>query len=371
MSKRTGIAIAVAVLAVALGALTLMLRGGGPEPETIRAGAVLPMTGPAATFGKWGAAGLRMAVEDINREGGVGGKKVDLIIEDSAGDPARGVAGMKKLLSLDRPEVVFSIVSAVDLALIPSAEQDNVVFFSQAAHPDITKARKHVLRHSNTVGQESDLIIASLSAKDVANGVALLYLNDDYGVAFAASLKSGILKRFAGTTWQETSFGRDEANFTGQVTAAIKGNPSLVIVAGVGKSTGLPIRRLRELSFGGKIIATLAFLATDAPTIAGDAADGVWCVDFLPPPEEETADLRTRYEQLTGQENLPMGVVIFYNSARLWASARTAVAISNADEVVSFVRKSGTVKGKGEVMTIEPSGDILPAVRLIQYKKKG
>ena len=263
-----------------------------------------------------------MAVDDINAAGGINGQNVRLVVEDSAGDPAKATTAIKKLLSVDRPEVVFSIVSAVDLALVPIVEREPVVLISHATHPDITTNRRHVLRHSPVIQEEATLLVDSLTSKDVANGVSILNLNDDYGVGVATALQERIRRKFPSVVLNLVSFGRDESNFSGQVSKALAGNPGLVILATLGKSSGLVIRRFREAAFHGKIITTLGFIVSDAPLVAGAAADGIWCVDLVPPPEDEVADLE-RYRVLTGDKELPMTFLFFYNSAELWESERT------------------------------------------------
>jgi branched-chain amino acid transport system substrate-binding protein len=339
------------------------------DRNTIRIGAILPMTGNAATLGKWGAAGIEMAVDDINNSGGINGKMLLLTIDDSGGEPAKAVSALRKMLATEKPEVIFSIVTAVDLSLVAIAEQENVILFSHASHPDITKSRGLVLRHSNTVDQEAGLIVSSLDSMHAPRAVSLLYLNDDYGTAFASQIIERIRLKLPHTILNQVSFNRDETSFISQVTKSLESKPTVVIVAGVGRSTGIAVRRLKEQGFRGRIIATLAFLATDGQVAAGEAANGVWCVEFVPPRQDETASLKERYKNRTDEDVLPMGVVIFYNSLRLWATARDRYSGPTPGEIVSAIKQIKEFSGVGESMSITSSGDILPRVHLIQYWK--
>src|SRR5690554_2302783 len=67
--------------------------------ETLKIGAVLPMTGPAAVFGEKFQQAYTMAVEEINAAGGVNGKKLELLIEDSQEKPQIGKTATEKLIS--------------------------------------------------------------------------------------------------------------------------------------------------------------------------------------------------------------------------------------------------------------------------------
>ncbi|GKT37072.1 Leu/Ile/Val-binding protein like protein, partial [Aduncisulcus paluster] len=88
------------------------------KDDVIKIGAILPLTGDAAAWGIPPKNAALLAVEQINADGGINGKKLELIVEDGGCDPKMGVSAINKLLSVDKPiAVVGAVCSAVTLAI--------------------------------------------------------------------------------------------------------------------------------------------------------------------------------------------------------------------------------------------------------------
>jgi len=86
-----------------LAALLLTLAGcRKPEADVIKVGHFASMTGPTATFGQSTDKGIRLAMDEINRQGGVLGKKIVVITEDDAGKTEEAAAAVQKLITRDR-----------------------------------------------------------------------------------------------------------------------------------------------------------------------------------------------------------------------------------------------------------------------------
>jgi branched-chain amino acid transport system substrate-binding protein len=105
----------------------------GVEKDKIKIGVMGPMSGPAAVFGK-AVFGVEALYKRVNDEGGIHGRKIELIREDTACDPAKGLAAYRKLVSQDR---VFAIngglCSSVVLALKPEIVKANIPFVTIGA----------------------------------------------------------------------------------------------------------------------------------------------------------------------------------------------------------------------------------------------
>lgn len=94
-------------LTLGLVAMACMVMTTAAVAETLKIGAILSVTGPTAFLGKPEANTLKMLVESINGNGGIGGKKVELIIKDSAGQKEKAVSYAKQLIE---EEKVFAIL---------------------------------------------------------------------------------------------------------------------------------------------------------------------------------------------------------------------------------------------------------------------
>src|SRR5262249_9388610 len=132
---------ALAALAAAL-ALTTPALAQNP----VRIGVLTPLSPPGdAGAGQFIVRGAQMAAEEINSKGGVlGGRKIELVIEDDSGTPEKGVAGLRKLVSQDQVvAVIGQFHSSVMDAVQDLAEQLKVpVFSTQASAKKLTE--KHL-----------------------------------------------------------------------------------------------------------------------------------------------------------------------------------------------------------------------------------
>jgi len=109
------------------------------KPGSIEVGAILPLSGSASLLGQGVLEGIEMAAAEINTHGGINGKHVLLVTEDSKNDPKEAVSAFYKMTTTSNPIVIISEMSSVSKALAPLAERKKVVLFSTVtAAPDLT-----------------------------------------------------------------------------------------------------------------------------------------------------------------------------------------------------------------------------------------
>src|SRR5262245_66640768 len=97
-------------LAVALG--TMLMAAVAAAQDTIKIGVTQPLTGAFAASGNYVAQGAKIAEEEINKAGGVLGKKIELIIEDNKSNPTEAVATAEKLINSDKVPVLMGAWSS-------------------------------------------------------------------------------------------------------------------------------------------------------------------------------------------------------------------------------------------------------------------
>ena len=87
----------IAIFALAVAAI--LLAGCVQQQETIKIGAILPLTGETMVWGENSRNGMQLAVEEINSAGGINGKLIEIIYEDSQCNPSKAVSSIQKLVS--------------------------------------------------------------------------------------------------------------------------------------------------------------------------------------------------------------------------------------------------------------------------------
>lgn len=153
--------------------------------DTIKVGVVLPLTGKLAKFGEIENKSFLMALEEINSAGGINGKKIELIIEDTTGKPDVGRSAIEKLITQDKVVVVGGgYSSSVTWATIAVAQQNKVPFLVNTGSADkITEQGWEYIFRLNPPVSEYPGAFASF-VKEVATDsktVAILHENSLFG----------------------------------------------------------------------------------------------------------------------------------------------------------------------------------------------
>ena len=122
---------------VALGAM--LATGAQAQNAPFKIGAILPMTGIGAPTGVSSEIGLKLAVEDVNKAGGILGRQVQTVLVDDQFDPTQSVSLAKRLTSNDKVEFVIGPQAGqLALAVMPVMTEANVAYFTAGAPTGVT-----------------------------------------------------------------------------------------------------------------------------------------------------------------------------------------------------------------------------------------
>jgi branched-chain amino acid transport system substrate-binding protein len=167
-----------AVLAVA----ATMLAGTGLAQETIKIGVTEPLTGAFAASGNYVTQGARLAEEEINKAGGVLGKKIQLVIEDNKSNPTEAVATAEKLINSDKvPVMMGAWSSTLTLAVMPKLEEYKVPLLVETSSSGkiTTSGNPYVFRISPTSEMEARAFAPFFKKRQI-NKAEFLASNKDF-----------------------------------------------------------------------------------------------------------------------------------------------------------------------------------------------
>lgn len=132
-----------------MGGMALTVAGGVGWSAPARAqdpfilGAILPVSGLYAPLGDFIAVGLRLGVATVNAEGGILGRKVELVIQDDAGNPGRALLAARELVSEKRAAAIYpGIISGTALATLPFLTSQKVITISNGSSTSIGDAQQ-------------------------------------------------------------------------------------------------------------------------------------------------------------------------------------------------------------------------------------
>ena len=270
--------------------LAVMACGEDEDESPFRIGVMESLTGPGETYGTVANRAKQMALDEINGAGGIDGRMLELIVEDSKCGAADAITAYHKLTEVDNLKIILGTsCSGAMLGVAPLAEADGVILFSGlASNPDIANAGDYIFRT-----QISDVQVGIATGNTLwADGVrklATITEETDYAEGVRRTSVAQFEKR-GGEIVAAERFASDTTDFRSQLTKLFAANPDALHLAPQSEfSAGTIIKQARELGYEGPIYAETISVGTTALEIAGDAATGMKAITADLDPDNEKA----------------------------------------------------------------------------------
>ncbi len=255
--------------------------------DPVKVGVAVAQTSNTALLGQEQILGAQVAEDFFNQRGGINGRPLKLVYQDTAGDEAGAINAFQQLMNNDK---VVGIVG-------PTLSQQ-----AFAADPIADKAGVPVIGPSNTakgIPQIGDYVSrVSAPVAIVAPNAVKAALKDNPGiknVAVAYAQNDAFSKSETGTFQQTVTdtlklnlstvqtFQTTDTDFTTQVTNILNAKPDLVIISGLAADGGNLVKQLRELGYKGPIIGGNGFNTTAIFPVCKDKCDGIYIAQAYSP----------------------------------------------------------------------------------------
>ncbi len=258
-----------------------LLIGVASAAETIKIGMLAPLTGFAAADGASALNSVKIAVDQVNRQGGVLGKKIQLIVYDDRADAKEAVALAYKLIEQDKISAfVAGSYSLPTRAVAPIFQEEKIpLVAAYAIHPDVTKAGEYCFRNGFLGTVEGKA--AAYTAHKLLNAktVALLTSDNDFGRTLVEGFKMYQAKY--GKDMKivyEQAYPFSEKDFKPYLSKIKEANPDVIFASGYYFQTGPLLKQARELGIKSKILGEEGADSPKLAEIAGEAAEGFYIV---------------------------------------------------------------------------------------------
>ncbi|MCU0923443.1 MAG: ABC transporter substrate-binding protein [Burkholderiaceae bacterium] len=257
------------------GAAGLLAAQGAWAQEPIRVGAFLSVTGPAAFLGDPELKTLELYVERLNAEGGVLGRKLQLVAYDDAGDAEKARTFAKRLLEQDKVDlIVGGSTTGTTMAVVPMVEQAGVPFISLAGAVVIVEpAKKWVFKTPHTDRMACEKIFVDLQSRKISK-VALISGSG----GFDKSMRGECLKvapKYGIEFVADETYGATDTDMTAQLTKIKGSGAQAVLNAGFGQGPAIVTRNYRQVGLTLPLYQSHGVASKEYIKLSGPAADGV------------------------------------------------------------------------------------------------
>jgi branched-chain amino acid transport system substrate-binding protein len=261
------------VLAVAAGivALSVSMALAG----TIKVGAILSVTGPAAFLGAPEAKTLEMLAEEINAKGGINGTKIELVIKDSGGSPEKAISFAKQLIE---EEKVFAILgpstSGETMAIKNIAEEGKTILISCAAAEVIVNPVAKYVFKTPQMDKHAVIKIFQQMKKMGISKIGVLSSNTGFGKAGKEQIEK--LAPESGITIVISEvYDKAATDLTAEVTKLKAANVQALVNWSIEPAQSIVIKNARQIGLTIPIFQSHGFGNINYVKGAGPAAEGV------------------------------------------------------------------------------------------------
>jgi branched-chain amino acid transport system substrate-binding protein len=246
--------------------------------ETVRIGVVQPMTGPVAYDGNIYVNTVKMLADDMNAKGGVLGKKIELVIEDGACNPAQSVNAAEKLVVRDKVVgLLGAFCSTSTAAVMEVAKKHKVPLITgiSTAAQLTEQGNAYFFRAVATTPMLGNAFGPVLPKALKAKRFAFLTLNDDWGRSMQASYPKAI-ESGGGQIVANEFFQQSDLQFLSQITKVKAANPDAIVLAANTQQAVALSKQIRELGVTVPLVGEGAWSSDSYIKLAGPAAEGVY-----------------------------------------------------------------------------------------------
>jgi branched-chain amino acid transport system substrate-binding protein len=272
--------------------LVFILSGITLGADPVKIGVVYPLTGPIAAAGSYQKAGVEIARDKINSEGGILGKPFTLFIEDGANDPAQSVSAAEKLVTRDKVDAMIaawgsSPTLAVSASVTKKYGVPHVVDTASSVKVTLQDGKRPnpwLFRVSPTSRMEAVGLEKFLISKMGFTKVAFMAVNNDWGRG-AAEEFGNVVKRTGGSVVTTEIINADATDFLTQLTK-IKGSEANAIIVTTDQSQiSLILKQYKQLGMTQKILTTGGGIVPEGLILLSgpEAAEGVNIITFFAP----------------------------------------------------------------------------------------
>lgn len=355
----------VVFMVVALVGL-LAVNGAAFAQGTYKIGLTLVLEGTAAEYGISALNGIRIAADQINAAGGINGKLIELVIEDTHGEPSQATAALRKLAS--DPEilaVIGPIRSPELLAQSPVADQLKIVLISPGSvllWPEPFNPWTFRSTMPDYVGVPP--LIRQVKQEWNPRTAAMLYaIDDDWSVGSMEQFRQAAEANGIQVVAVE-GFRTNDTDFSAQLTRIVRYRPDVIFLPVLARDAALIMQQARRFGIQAPFVGLSAFNDPHIMAVAAREAEGaVFATPFDPnDPREVVQRFVAEYRRRHGQD-VPLYAAYGYDAMLAIADALSRAGENpTRDDVRRALSVAKGINGVTGVFGYEGSGDAIKDV---------
>ncbi len=342
--------------------------GGAAE---IPVGVYVALSGPTGTFGQSTKEGVELAIDEVNDNGGVLGKKIRVLVEDNMGRPDQAVATVTKLITRDNVvALIGENASSRSLAAAPVAQANGVPMISPSStNPAVTEKGDYIFRVSYTDPYQGAAIAEFVRNSLGFERVAILKdVKNDYSVGLADFFRQRF-EAMGGKVVVDQSYAEQDSDFRSQLTSIRNSEAQAIVVPGYYTDVGQIAIQARELGIDLPLVGGDGWDSPKLLEIGGEALNGSYFANHYYADEDRPAvrEFVKKFQERYGR--LPDSVnALSYDAARILVEAIERAGEVDKAKIRDQIAATSDYQGVSGVITLGPDRNPIKPVAILAVR---
>lgn len=337
----------------------------------IPVGVFVALTGPTGTFGQSTKEGVELAIDEVNEQGGVLGRRIRVLVEDNLGRPDQAVATVTKLITRDNViALIGENASSRSLAAAPIAQANGVPMISPSStNPEVTEKGDYIFRVSYTDPYQGAAIAEFVRNSLGFERVAILKdVKNDYSVGLADFFRQRF-EAMGGRVVADQSYAEQDSDFRSQLTSIRNTDAQAIIVPGYYTDVGQIAIQARELGIQLPLVGGDGWDSPKLLEIGGKALDGAYFANHYFAEEDRPAvqDFVRKFQARYGR--MPDSVnALSYDAARILVGAIERAGEVDKAKIRDQIAATKDYQGVSGVITLGPDRNPIKPVAILAVR---
>jgi len=357
MNKTTKYIIGIIIILLVIwGIYSIVQKPKEAIGEPIKIGFIGPLTGELSSIGSVSKAAVELAVEEVNSDGGINGRPIEVIYEDGQCNTKVAISAANKLINIDKvPVIIGGLCSTETSAFGPMAMENEVIVFSYCSTaPKLSELGKYFFR-----SYPSDSLQGKFSAEYAYNDlgarkIAVLYHISDYGIGIKDVFKQRF-EELGGKILIEEGTPQDSRDYRTVLIKLNNLNPDIIFMPTYPDGAVAALKQAQELGITTKFLGGDGWDDPDLQKEVSGRGDFIFTGIVNSSPE----DFKNKILAKTGGDQVPVCTSNAYDNMKIIAQVIKKVGL-DTNKIQEELHK---IKYNGEFGYIEfyPNGDLITA----------
>ena len=367
--RKAFIPVAIVLMALAYSCTRPNDENGTQNRTTIKIGYFGDLTGPTFNFGQSAYNGVLMAATEINQNGGINGRQIDIVFEDDKGSPEEAARLTAKLIDQDKVvAIIAGGTSGNSRAAAPKAQASHIPLISPSStDPAVTQVGNYIFRACFVDSFQGEVMARFAANTLKAQKAAILYdFNSPYGRGLTQYFKLSFGK-LNGRIVSEQSYMQGDADFKGQLSTIKAAEPDVIYIPGYYGDVAIIAKQARLIGLTQPLLGADGWDAPELWQLGGDALNGAYISTHysIDNPSPAIQSFVEQYKQRYSNTLPDAHAALAYDAARILFDAFMQIGSTDSDKLREALAQTKNFAGVTGVISMDADRNaVKPAVVL-------